>query len=263
MANIKMPEQIERMRNAGRLAASVLEHLIPLAKPGVTTLELSLEAERFIIEELKARPATKGQYGFPHAMTTAINQVVCHGIPRAEDLLQDGDIVNLDVTVEKDGYICDTSRMFLIGQIAPEAKRLVDVTQECLWRAMAEIKPGARLGDIGHAIESHASRAGFSVVTEYCGHGIGREMHEAPQVLHYGKPGRGLKLKPGMTFTIEPMINAGKAGTKELKDGWTVVTRDGSLSAQWEHTVLVTETGVEVLTLREEERELVQRYLGA
>lgn len=252
---IKTDDDIARMRVAGRLAGQVLSHLIPLVKPGVSTLALSREAERFIVEELKARPSTKGQYGFPEAINTSINQVVCHGIPKEEDRLKEGDIVNIDVTVEKDGFIGDTSRMYSLGQVSDPARRLLEVSHQCLWRAIEVVKPGARLGDIGHAIQSHAEAKGYSVVREYCGHGIGRRMHEMPDVLHFGVPGRGLVLEPGMTFTIEPMINAGQAAVSVLKDQWTVITRDRSLSAQWEHTVLVTPSGVEVLTLREEERQ--------
>ncbi|WKE64878.1 type I methionyl aminopeptidase [Gallaecimonas kandeliae] len=253
---IKTPDEIAKMRVAGSLAGQVLSHLVSLVRPGVDTLTLSREAERFIIEELKARPSTKGQYGFPEAINTSVNQVVCHGIPKAEEILKEGDILNIDVTVEKDGYIGDTSRMFQVGSVSAEASKLVSVTRECLWRAIEAVRPGARLGDLGHAIQSHAEANGFSVVREFCGHGIGRRMHELPDVLHFGVPGRGLHLEPGMTFTIEPMLNAGSAGVRILKDQWTVVTRDRRLSAQWEHTVLVTDSGVEVLTLREEERAL-------
>ncbi len=251
---IKTPEEIAKMRVAGQLTAKVLEAVSEFIKPGLTTAQVDEFCERYIVETLKAIPGSKGQYGYPFTINTSLNKVVCHGVPSPDQMLSKGDILNVDVTVIKDGYYGDSSKMFLIGQVAPHAKRLVEVTQECLYRGVMAVKPGATLGDIGHAIQSHAEKNRYSVVREYCGHGIGKAMHENPQVVHYGKPGQGLELKAGMTFTIEPMINQGKSAVKLLKDGWTVVTADRKLSAQWEHTILVTETGFEILTLRDEEK---------
>lgn len=252
-AVIKTPEELALMRESGRLLASVFAMLDAMPLVGVSTLEINDRVERFIVDELKARPASKGQYGFEYVLNSSINEVVCHGVPSAAEVLKDGDIVNLDITLEKNGFIADSSKTYLIGTVHPSAKRLVQVTYDAMWQGIRAVKPGARLGDIGHAIERHAKRNGFSVVHDYCGHGIGREMHEAPQVLHFGKPGTGGVLREGMTFTIEPMLNRGRRAVMDLDDGWTVVTRDGSLSAQFEHTVAVTSTGVEVLTLREDE----------
>ncbi|WP_043245851.1 type I methionyl aminopeptidase [Pseudomonas solani] len=240
---------------AGRLAARVLEALDDFIVPGVTTAQIDAFAERYIVETLQAIPGSKGQYGYPFTVNTSVNQVVCHGWPSAEEVLQEGDIVNVDVTVIKDGFYGDTSKMYCLGTISDDARRLVHTTQQCLYDAIRLVRPGATLGDIGHAIQSRAEEAGYSVVIEYCGHGIGRQMHESPQVVHVGHPGTGLRLQPGMTFTIEPMINQGRRSVRTLADGWTVITRDGSLSAQFEHTILVTETGYRVLTLREEERD--------
>lgn len=251
--DIKTPEEIAAMRVACRLASEVLDYIAPFVQPGVTTAELDRLCHRYIVDVQQAYPAPLNYPAgsanpFPNAICTSVNHVVCHGIPN-EKPLKEGDIINLDITVEKDGWYGDTSRMFIVGDKGSIlARRLVQVTYECLWLGIAAVRPGARLGDIGAAIERHAIHHGYSVVREYCGHGIGRRFHEEPQVLHYGKPGTGIELQPGMTFTIEPMINAGKAPTSVLADGWTVVTKDRSLSAQWEHTVLVTETGVEVLT---------------
>ena len=253
-AVIKTPEAIELMREAGRLLASVFAMLDTHLKAGMTTLEIDALVEDYIVNTLNARPASKGQYGFQYSLNTSINHVVCHGVPSAADVLREGDIVNLDITLEKNGYISDSSKMYRIGSVSTEAERLIDTTYEAMWQGIRCVRPGARLGDIGHAIQRHAEAAGYSVVREYCGHGIGQEMHEEPQVMHVGRPGTGMPLKAGMTFTIEPMINAGTHRTRTLKDGWTVITQDRRLSAQWEHTVLVTETGVEVLTLREEEK---------
>lgn len=250
---IKTAEEIEKMRVAGRLAAEVLEMLEPYVVPGVTTNELDAICHRYIVEVQKAIPAPLNYKGFPKSICTSVNHQICHGIPNDKPLKQ-GDIVNIDITVIKDDFHGDTSKMFLVGEVAPHAKRLVSVAQECLYRAIAEVKPGAYLGDIGHVIQQHAESHRYSVVREFCGHGIGRCFHEEPQVLHYGKRGTGVRLQPGMTFTIEPMINQGKRHSKVLADGWTAVTKDHSLSAQWEHTLLVTESGYEVLTLREEER---------
>ncbi|HEK1766665.1 TPA: type I methionyl aminopeptidase [Pseudomonas putida] len=250
---LKHPEQLALMRRAGQLLAQVFADLDGFIRAGVTTMQINDRAEAFIVETLKARPASKGQYGFPYSLNTSVDQVVCHGMPKADEVLQEGSIINVDITLEQGGYIADSSKMYRIGAISEEARRLVDTTYEALWKGIEQVRPGATLGDIGHAIQQFAEAAGYSVVREYCGHGIGRQMHEAPQVLHYGQRGMGLKLKPGMVFTIEPMINQGARGTRTLKDGWTVITRDGGLSAQWEHTVAVTEQGYEVLTLRAEE----------
>ncbi|MFV0887350.1 type I methionyl aminopeptidase [Metapseudomonas otitidis] len=252
---IKTADEIARMAVAGRLAARVLEALEAFIVPGITTMDIDAFCERYIVETLDAIPGSKGQYGYPYTVNTSVNHVVCHGWPSASEVLKEGDIVNVDVTVIKNGYYGDTSRMYAVGRISDDAKRLVRVTRECLYDAIRVVRPGATLGDVGHAIQTHAERMGYSVVLEFCGHGIGRQMHESPQVLHVGRPGQGLRLEPGMTFTIEPMINQGRRQVRTLADGWTVITRDGSLSAQFEHTVLVTETGFRVLTLREEERE--------
>ena len=249
---IKNQDEIEKMRIAGRLAAEVLEMIEPHVKAGVTTAELDAICHDHIIHKQKAIPAPLNYHGFPKSVCTSINHVVCHGIP-SEKRLKHGDMVNIDVTVIKDGYHGDTSKIFFVGEPSVMAQRLARVTYECMKLGIDMVRPGVRLGDIGHAIQRHAEAAGYSVVREYCGHGIGREFHEEPQVLHYGTPGTGLALEPGMTFTIEPMINAGKRNVKLMKDGWTVVTKDRSLSAQWEHTILVTESGHEVLTRRQEE----------
>jgi methionyl aminopeptidase len=236
---IKTPEDIERMRVAGRLAAEVLQVVAPHVKPGVTTAELDRICHDHIVDVQKAFPAT---------ICTSVNNVICHGIPSEAKVLKDGDIVNIDVTVIKDGWHGDTSRMYFVGEPSIKAKRLVEVTREAMFRGIRVVKPGATLGDIGHAIQTYAEAQRFSVVREYCGHGIGRIYHEDPQVLHYGQPMTGVVLQKGMVFTIEPMINEGSRHTKLLNDGWTVVTRDKSLSAQWEHTVAVTDDGVEILT---------------
>jgi len=245
---IKTPEQIEKMRVAGRLAAEVLEMLAAHVKPGVSTEELDRLAYRHIVDVQRAVPANVGYKGFPKTLCTSVNHVICHGIPAPGKILKDGDIVNIDVTVIKDGWHGDTSRMYFAGTPSVLARRLVDTTLEAMLRGIAQVRPGATLGDIGHAIQQHAEQHGFSVVREYCGHGIGQIYHEDPQVLHYGQPGTGLRLQKGMVFTIEPMINAGKPQTRLLPDGWTVVTRDHSLSAQWEHTIAVTDDGHEILT---------------
>jgi methionyl aminopeptidase len=245
---VKTPEQIEMMRVAGRLAAEVLEMLVPHVKPGVSTEELDRLAYQHIVEVQKAIPANVGYKGFPKTLCTSVNHVICHGIPNPSKILRDGDIINIDVTVIKDGWHGDTSRMYFVGTPSVLAKRLVDVTRDAMLLGISQVRPGATLGDIGHAIQVHAEAQGFSIVREYCGHGIGQIYHEDPQVLHYGHAGAGLKLQKGMTFTVEPMINAGKPQTRLLPDGWTVVTRDHSLSAQWEHTVAVTDDGYEILT---------------
>ncbi|MFP4181404.1 type I methionyl aminopeptidase [Thiohalospira sp.] len=250
--DIKTPEAIEKMRVAGRLAADVLVMLEEHVRPGVTTDELDRIAHDYIVNEQDATPAPLNYHGFPKSICTSVNHVVCHGIP-ADKKLKDGDIINIDITVIKEGYHGDTSKMFFVGKPSVQAERVVRIAHECLVTGIEMVAPGVQLGDIGHAIQRHAEKNHCSVVREYCGHGIGRNFHEEPQVLHYGEPGTGLELTPGMTFTIEPMINAGKPQTRVLGDKWTVITKDRSLSAQWEHTLLVTETGHEVLTLRPEE----------
>ncbi|MFA7269621.1 MAG: type I methionyl aminopeptidase [Sterolibacterium sp.] len=252
--SIKTPEEIEKMRIAGRLAGEVLDYIEPFVVPGVTTAELDRLCHVYMVDVQGCIPAPlnyapPGYPPFPKSICASINHQVCHGVPN-ERALKKGDIVNLDITTIKDGYHGDSSRMFVVGSEASIlAKRLCAVTHECLWLGISKVHAGARLGDIGAAIQKHAEANGFSVVREFCGHGIGRNFHEEPQVLHYGKPGSGIELLAGMTFTIEPMINAGKAAISELPDGWTIITKDRSLSAQWEHTLLVTETGHEVLTL--------------
>lgn len=258
MLVIKSPEQIEKMREAGRLTARVLEAVSEFIKPGITTMQIDEFCERYIVDTLKALPGSKGQYGYPYTVNTSLNHVICHGMPSAKQILKNGDIVNVDITVVYEGHYGDSSKMFCIGATAPHARRLVKITQECLYRGIAVVKPNATLGDIGHAIQSHAEKNNYSVVREYCGHGIGQKMHEDPQVMHYGKAGEGIKITEGMIFTIEPMINQGKADVKHIeKDGWNIaLTKDRMLSAQWEHTILVTSTGYEILTLREEEKAL-------
>jgi len=258
--SIKTGPEIEAMRSAGRLAASVLEMIGEHVEPGISTGEIDRICHAFIVDELDCIPAplnyrgSPGQPPFPRSICTSVNQVVCHGIPSDSKRLKKGDLLNIDVTVIKDGWHGDTSKMFLVGGGASVlGERLSRVTQECLYRGIAEVRPGATLGDIGHAIQVHAEKERFSVVKEFCGHGIGRAFHEAPQVLHYGRRGEGIALEEGMTFTIEPMINAGKARIRMLADHWTVVTHDSKPSAQWEHTLLVTADGVEVLTRRAEE----------
>ena len=255
MASIKLKsaEELSVMRESGRLLARVFDYLDGRIEIGVSTMDINDLAERFIIDQLHARPASKGQYGYQYVLNSSVNRVVCHGVPSTTQKLKSGDIINVDITLEQGGFIADSSKMYMIGNVTPIARRLVDKTYEAMWEGIRVVKPGATLGDVGHAIQSHAHKHGYSVVREYCGHGIGREMHEEPQVLHYGQPGKGLVLQEGMVFTIEPMINQGKAKVKLKKDGWTVVTSDKKLSAQWEHTVAVTSDGYEVLTLRVEE----------
>lgn len=250
----KSEAEIEKMRVAGKLAAQVLNMIEPYVVPGVTTEELDQRCHDYIVNTQQATPAPLNYRGFPKSICTSVNQVVCHGIPSADKALKEGDIINIDVTVIKDGYHGDTSKMYCVGEVSPFAKRLIDITQECLYLGLKTSKPGARLGDIGAVIQEHAEKNHYSVVREYCGHGIGQQFHEdEPQVLHYGKAGTGIELQPGMTFTIEPMINLGKRHVKLLSDGWTVVTKDRKLSAQWEHTLAITETGCEVLTKRDDE----------
>lgn len=252
----KQPHELALLAQSGRLLASVFEMLDRTPLAGLSTLQVNEMVERFIVDGLKARPASKGQYGFEFVLNSSVNNVVCHGVPSTSDVLAEGDIVNFDITLEKNGYIADSSKTYLVGEVHPAAKRLVQTTYEALWMGIKAVRPGARLGDVGWAIERHAKRHGYSVVREYCGHGIGREMHEEPQVLHFGKPGTGLPLREGMVFTIEPMLNRGRRTVMTEDDGWTVVTKDGSLSAQFEHTVAVTASGVSVLTLRADERGL-------
>lgn len=256
--HIKTPAEIEFMRESGKLLASVFHKLDDFVEEGVSTLEINNQVEHFIRNTLGARPASLGQYGYEFSLNSSLNEVVCHGVPSEHQRLKAKDIINLDITLEKNGFIADSSKMYVMSEASPVAKHLVKTTYDAMWAGIKEVKPGATLGDIGAAIQSLAESKGYSVVKEYCGHGIGREMHEEPQVLHYGKAGTGMSLKEGMTFTIEPMINQGKAKTKTKKDGWTVVTADKKLSAQWEHTILVTSTGFEVLTLRNEEHSLKQ-----
>jgi methionyl aminopeptidase len=245
---IKTPEEREKMRAAGRLAAEVLDMIGPHVVPGVTTEDLDRICHDYIVNVQRTVPANLNYRGFPKTICTSVNHVVCHGIPN-DKRLKAGDIVNIDVTVIKDGFHGDTSRMYFVGKPPVQAQRLADACHEAMWRGIKQVRPGARLGDIGYAIQSFVEELNFSVVREYCGHGIGRVYHEDPQVLHYGEPGTGFELQEGMTFTVEPMVNAGKRHVRLLPDGWTVVTKDHSLSAQWEHTVLVTERGVDVLTL--------------
>ena len=251
---IKTPAEIELMAEAGRRLAAVFTHLDAMTLEGLNTLEINDRVEAFIVDELKSRPASKGQYGYGFVLNSSINQVVCHGVPRADDVLKSGDIVNLDITLEKDGFIADSSKTYLIGSVGPQARRLVRTTYEAMWKGIQAVRPGAKLGDIGFAIEKHAKKAGYSVVRDYCGHGIGREMHEDPQVLHFGKAGTGATLREGMTFTIEPMLNQGVRTVVTEDDGWTVATADAKLSAQFEHTVAVTKDGVRVLTVRPDEK---------
>jgi methionyl aminopeptidase len=250
----KRPEEIALMAESGQLLAEVFGYLDQMSLIGMSTMQVNDLIDNLIVNDLKARPASKGQYGYAYALNASRNNVVCHGVPSTTDILRSGDIVNFDITLEKNGYIADSSKTYLVGEVSPLAKRLVQVTYEAMWKGIRAVRPGARLGDVGHAIERHARRNGYSVVREYCGHGIGREMHEDPQVLHWGKPQTGLVLREGMVFTIEPMINQGRHSVRTEEDGWTVVTRDGQLSAQFEHTVAVARNGVQVLTLRSGEK---------
>jgi methionyl aminopeptidase len=246
----KHPEEIALLAESGRLLASVFTYLDTFNLAGMSTMQVNDLVDAHIVDALHARPASKGQYGYAYALNASRNSVVCHGVPSPADVLDDGDIVNFDITLEKDGYIADSSKTYLVGAVDPVAQRLVQVTYEAMWKGIKAVRPGNRLGDIGHAIELHARRNGYTVVREYCGHGIGREMHEPPQVLHWGKARTGLMLREGMVFTIEPMLNQGRDAVQTEDDGWTVVTCDGQLSAQFEHTVAVTRKGVRVLTLR-------------
>jgi len=250
--HIKSPEEIEKMRIAGRLAAEVLEMIEPHVKPGITTNELDKICHDYIVNEQDAIPAPLNYHGFPKSICTSVNHTVCHGIP-SDKKLKKGDIINIDITVIKDGFHGDTSKMFYVGEPSIKAKRVSEIARECMVKGIKLVKPGTTLGDIGATIQQHAESNNCSIVREYCGHGIGLKFHEEPQVLHYGKAGSGVALEQGMTFTIEPMVNVGKRDVKVLPDEWTVITRDRSLSAQWEHTILVTADGFEVLTLRKDE----------
>lgn len=255
---VKTPDELALMRVSGKLLASVFEMLDGQELAGMSTLQVNDLVDSFITGDLAARPASKGQYGFEYVLNCSINHVVCHGVPDPGEIIRDGDIINLDITLEKNGYIADSSKTYVIGDASPAARRLVRVAQGAMWKGIRQVRPGARLGDIGFAIERHAKKNGYSVVREYCGHGIGRNMHEDPHVLNYGRPGTGLTLREGMVFTIEPMINQGTRKVSTESDGWMVVTNDRKLSAQFEHTVAVTKTGAEVLTLRRDEAPMLR-----
>jgi methionyl aminopeptidase len=249
----KRPDEIDLLAQSGKLLADVFGYLDRLSLIGMSTMQVNDLVDHFIVNQLNARPASKGQYGYAYALNSSPNNVVCHGVPSTQDILRNGDIVNFDITLETNGYIADSSKTYLVGEVTPLARRLVRVAHEAMWKGIRTVRPGATLGDVGFAIERHARNHGYSIVREYCGHGIGREMHEPPQVLHWGEPKTGLVLQEGMVFTIEPMLNQGQRTVRTENDGWTVVTRDGKLSAQFEHTVAVTRDGVRVLTLRSEE----------
>ncbi|WP_439528446.1 type I methionyl aminopeptidase [Pannonibacter sp.] len=253
---VKTPEELALMRVSGRLLASVFEMLDTRQLAGMSTLDVNDLVDAFITVDLGARPASKGQYGFQYALNCSLNHVVCHGIPDPDVIIGDGDIINFDITLETNGFIADSSKTYIVGNASPAARRLVRIAQETMWRGIRQVRPGAHVGDIGYAIEKHAKSNGCSVVRDYCGHGIGREMHEEPQVLNFGRPGTGPLLQEGMVFTVEPMVNQGTRNVETEDDGWTVVTRDRKLSAQFEHTVAVTANGVEVLTLRRDESHL-------
>ncbi|MEW7009086.1 type I methionyl aminopeptidase [Lentilitoribacter sp. EG35] len=250
---VKMPDELELMRVSGKLLASVFEMLDEQDFIGVSTLEINNLVERFITVDLASRPASKGQYDFEYVLNSSINHVICHGVPSAQDIVQDGDIINLDITLEKNGFITDSSKTYVVGNASPAARRIVRIAHGAMWEGIKQVRPDANVGDIGFAIERYAKKNGCSVVREYCGHGIGREMHEDPQVLNFGRRGTGAKLYEGMVFTIEPMINQGTRRTLLEADGWTVTTKDGRLSAQFEHTIAVTKSGAEILTLRRDE----------
>ncbi len=260
MINFKTPQDILLYRVTGKIAGEILSILKDHVKVGNDTYTIAKYAEELIIKKYDAIPSSIGQYDFKFALNSSINNVICHGVPSKNDILKDGDIINLDLTVKKHGFIADTSRMYTVGSVSPEALGLCKVTHECLWKGIEQVRPGNTVGDIGYAIQRHATRSDFTVVREYCGHGIGHKMHEAPQIAHYGTKGKGQVLKSGMTFTIEPMINQGSRQIAHLADDWTVVTKDGKLSAQWEHTILVTDNGYEILTLREEETEEFSKW---
>lgn len=256
---VKTSDELALMRVSGKLLASVFEMLDEQDLAGMSTLQVNDLVDRFITVELAARPASKGQYGFKFVLNSSINHVVCHGVPDADEIVRDGDIINLDITLEKNGFIADSSKTYLIGTVSSAAKRMVRVAQEAMWKGIGQVRPGAHIGAIGFAIERHAKKNGYSIVREFCGHGIGREMHEEPQVMNFGRPGMGVRLREGMVFTIEPMINQGTRKVSTQDDGWTVVTNDRKLSAQFEHTVAVTGNGVEVLTLRRDEMPMLAR----
>ncbi len=256
---VKTPDELALMRISGKLLASVFEMLDGQELAGMSTMAVNDLVDHFITVDLAARPASKGQYGFKYVLNCSINHVVCHGVPDADAVIRDGDIINLDITLEKNGFIADSSKTYIVGNAPAAARRLVRVAQEAMWKGIGAVRAGAHLGDIGFAIERHAKKNGYSVVRDYCGHGIGREMHEDPQVLNYGRPGRGMQLREGMVFTIEPMVNQGTRKVSTEDDGWTVVTDDRKLSAQFEHTVAVTKDGVEVLTLRRDEASMLGR----
>ena len=251
---VKTPEELGLMRISGKLLARVFEMLDQVQLAAMSTMEINDLVDRYITQNLEARPASKGQYDYEYVLNCSLNHVVCHGVPSTDEVVRDGDIINLDITLEKNGFIADSSKTYIVGDVPPATRKLVRVAQQAMWKGIQAVRPGATLGDVGHAIERHAKRNGYTVVREYCGHGIGREMHEEPSVLNFGKPGTGEMLREGMTFTIEPMVNQGGRMVDTEDDGWTVVTRDRKLSAQFEHTVAVTRTGVEVLTLRADER---------
>ena len=254
MITLKTEQDLVDYRKTGQIAGEILTRLIPEVKEGVSTYYLAKLAEKWIVEDYDAIPSSIGQYGFKFAFCSSINSVVCHGVPSEKEILKKGDILNLDVTVKKHGFVADTSRMYIIGECSEEAARLCKVTQECMFKGIEQVKTGNTTGDIGFVISRHATRNGYSIVKEYCGHGIGKAMHEEPQIAHYGKKGKGVTLKEGMVFTIEPMVNQGSDEITHLADDWTAVTVDGKLSAQWEHTIAVTRTGYEILTLRDEEK---------
>lgn len=260
MIKLKKIEDIQLYRETGQIAGEILTILKDHVKAGNNTYDIAKFAEELIINKYQAIPSSIGQYDFKFALNSSINNVICHGVPSKEDILKDGDIINLDITVKKHGFIADTSRMYKVGEISPEAYRLSKVTHECMWKGIEQVRPGNRVGDIGYAIQRHATRNDYTVVREYCGHGIGQKMHEEPQIPHYGTKGKGPLLQKGMTFTIEPMINQGSRQIEHLEDEWTVVTKDGKLSAQWEHTILVTENGSEILTLRDEESAKFEKW---
>ena len=260
MIKIKTEQDIILYRQTGKIAAEILTTLKEHVKPGVDTYTIAKLAEELIIKKYEAIPSSIGQYDFKFALNSSVNNVICHGVPSKDEILKDGDIINLDLTVKKHGFIADTSRMYLVGNVSAEAAKLCKITHECLWKGIEQVKPGNTVGDIGFAIQRHATRNDVTVVREYCGHGIGQQMHEEPQIAHYGTKGKGEVLRKGMTFTIEPMINQGSRQVMHLADDWTVVTKDGKLSAQWEHTILVTDKGYEILTLREEEKEEFSKW---
>jgi methionyl aminopeptidase len=254
MIHLKTDQEIVLYRDTCKIAGEILSILKDHVKPGADTYSIAKYAEELIINKYDAIPSSIGQYDFKFALNSSINNVICHGVPSKTDILKEGDIINLDITVKKHGFIADTSRMYTVGIVSPEALRLIQVTHESMWKGIEQVKPGNTVGDIGYAVQKHAMKNDFTVVREYCGHGIGKKMHEEPQIAHFGNKGKGTKLQKGMTFTIEPMINQGSRQIEHLDDDWTVVTKDGKLSAQWEHTILVTDKGFEVLTLREEEK---------